>query len=133
MSTDIADLVARFIRFLETGEPPPALFTADAFVDFTMPRWRLQAEGSDAIIAMRREHHPCVGKVSRFRSDPTPTGFVVELEEQWEQGGEQWYCREMFRADVVGGSIAMLAVYCTGDWDTRRRAEHAREVRLLRP
>lgn len=130
---EISGVVAGFLRFLETGDPPAELFTANAFVDFTSPRWRQQAQGRDAIVELRRRGHPSPGKVTRWRSDPTPTGFVVELEEQWEQGGEQWYCREMFRADVVGGSIAMLSVYCTGDWDTRRRAEHAREVRLLRP
>ena len=69
----------------------------------------------------------------RFRCDPTPTGFVLEVEEEWEQGGEAWYCRELFRADVQGASITELAVYCTGDWDRSRRAQHAREVRLLRP
>jgi hypothetical protein len=82
---------------------------------------------------MRLASHPSPGKVTRWRADPTPTGFVIELEEQWQQGGEPWYCREMFRADVIDESIALLSVYCTGDWDTRRRAEHAREVRLLRP
>ena len=125
--------VARLIAFLETGDAHPELFAADVFVDFTTPRWRQQARGRDDVIAMRRAGHPSPGRVTRWRADPTPTGFVIELEEQWEQGGEPWYCREMFRADVVGNAIQDLAVYCTGDWDTRRRAEHAREVRLLRP
>jgi hypothetical protein len=125
--------VARFIAFLETGDAHPELFTAEVFVDFTLPRWRQQARGRDELIAMRRQGHPSPGKVTRWRTDPTPTGFVLELEEQWEQGGEPWYCREMFRADVEGDAIHELSVYCTGDWDTRRRAEHAREVRLLRP
>ncbi len=130
---DIAPIVGMFIRFLESGDAPATLFAADAFVDFTSPRWRQQAQGRDAVIALRRAGHPSPGRVTRFRTDPTPTGFVVELEEEWQQGGEQWYCREMFRADVAGGSITQLSVYCTGDWDTARRAQHAREVRLLRP
>lgn len=123
----------RLIAFMETGDAHPELFARDAFVDFTLPRWRLQAEGGDEVVALRRKSHPHPGKITRRRIDPTPTGFVLELEEQWEAGGDQWYCREMFRADVRAGSIANLAVYCTGDWDTARRAEHAREVRLLRP
>lgn len=125
--------VRRLIAFLETGEAHTDLFTADAFVDFTSPRWRQQARGRNAVIAMRRNGHPSPGKVTRWRADATPTGFVIELEEQWEAGGEQWYCREMFRADVEGEAISELAVYCTGDWDTGRRAQHAREVCLLRP
>lgn len=132
-AADAEEVAARFVKFLETGEPPTALFTDDAYVDFTSPRWRVQAEGKDAVIAMRLKSHPAPGRVPRWRCDPTPTGFVLELEEQWQEGGEQWYCREMFRADVRDASIAHLSVYCTGDWDRARRAEHAREVRLLRP
>lgn len=124
---------ARLVEFLETGTPPAGLFASDAFVDFTLPRWRLQAQGADEAVALRRSSHPVPGRVSRWRCDPTPTGFVLELEEEWQEGGEQWYCRELFRADCAGTAISQLSVYCTGDWDTRRRAEHAREVRLLRP
>jgi hypothetical protein len=129
---DAEALAARFIRFLETGEADAGLFSSDVFCDFTLPRWRLQAEGVAPVLALRRQGHPSPGKVARFRCDPTPTGFVLEVEEQWENDGEAWYCREMFRADVSGDSIRVLSVYCTGDWDRSRQAQHAREVRLLR-
>jgi hypothetical protein len=126
-------VAARFIRFLETGEAPAGLFTADAFCDFTSPRWREQAESADALIAQRLRGHPGPGRVPRSRCDATATGFVLEVEEEWSSDGESWYCRELFRADLRGDSIAALSVYCTGDWDSKRRAQHAREVRLPRP
>jgi hypothetical protein len=64
----------------------------------------------------------------------TAAGWAVKLEEQWEDGGEQWYCREGFLADLDGqGRIAELTLYCTGDWDEARVAEHAGAVTLLRP
>ena len=129
-----AERVARkLIAFLESGEAEPTLFTDDAFCDFTSPRWRVQAEGRAQVLQLRAQGHPSVGKVTRSRCDPTPNGFVLEVEEEWLQGGKAWYCRELFRADVRAGSIASLSVYCTGDWDAARRAEHAREVCLLRP
>jgi len=34
---------------------------------------------------------------------------------------------------VRGDSICSLSVYCTGDWDAARVAEHAAAARLLRP
>ena len=40
--------------------------------------------------------------------------------------------RELIRAGVTGESIAEIAVYCTGDWNAARQAEHQRAVRLLR-
>ncbi|HEY3253641.1 MAG TPA: hypothetical protein VGJ91_06820 [Polyangiaceae bacterium] len=119
--------------YLETGEPTPGLFTPHVFCDFTSPRWRLQAEGIAAVLALRKQGHPNPGKVPRYRCDPTPTGFVLEVEEQWQSDGEQWYCREMFRADLLDDAIDSLSVYCTGDWDTSRRTQHAREVQLPRP
>jgi hypothetical protein len=131
--TDAEAMAARFIQFLETGEADAELFSTDAFCDFTLPRWRIQAQGVGPVLALRRQGHPSPGRVPRFRCDPTPTGFVLEVEEEWEQAGEAWYCRELFRVDVAGRSITDLAVYCTGDWDRSRRAQHAREVRLLRP
>ncbi|MFD9061989.1 hypothetical protein ACFVZ3_10755 [Kitasatospora purpeofusca] len=121
-----------FVAFLETGVPPFGLFASDVFCDFTMPRWRLQARGVDDVLALRRAGHPAPGRVPRSRFDATTTGFVLEVEEQWEQDGQPWYCRELFRADVRDGSIRELSVYCTGDWDRARVAEHARSVELLR-
>lgn len=129
----IRQLAAKFISLLETGVAPDGLFTTDVFTDFTMPLWRLQFQGAEATVAGRLAGHPGPGRVSRSRLDATTTGFVLEVEERWEQDGESWYCRELFRADVADGAICQLSVYCTGDWDSARVAEHARKVRLLRP
>ena len=123
----------RFVAFLETGTPPPGLFADDVFCDFTMPLWRLQARGVDAVVALRRHGHPSPGEVPRWRCNVTPSGFVIEFEERWEQGGQCWYSREMARAELAGSAIAEVSIYCTGDWDEDRQARHAREVDLLRP
>jgi hypothetical protein len=131
-----ADVRARaeeLVSYLATGEAAPGLFAPDVFVDFSLPLWRLQASGRDAALALRRSGHPAPGRVPRSRLDLTPTGFVLEVEESWQDAGGRWYCRELFRADVGPAGITELAVYCTGDWDAARVAEHAREVTLIRP
>ena len=56
--------------------------------------------------------------------DRLPATPIVELRKRY---------RELFRADVAGAGIVDLAVYCTGDWDRARVAEHASTVRLIRP
>lgn len=132
------DLVARsvaerFVTFLEEGDAPPDLFADDVFCDFTMPHWRLQAEGIDAVAELRKRGHPSPGDVIRWRCDTTPTGFVIEFEECWMQDSQRWYSREMARADLAAGLIVHLSVYCTGDWDEALQARHAQEVVLLRP
>lgn len=132
-SREIRAVAERFVAFLEAGTPAPGLFTDDVFLDFTMPCWRLQADGLDATLALRRRGHPTPGRVPRWRFDPTPGGFVIEVEERWSDTGGDWYCREMMRADLRGESICELSVYCTGDWDAQRQAEHRAQVRLSRP
>ncbi len=134
MTADQADKIARrFVSFLETGDVPRGLFTADIFCDFTLPCWRLQAQGVENTVALRKQGHPGPGRVPRWRCDPTPTGFVIEFEEAWSDHNMELTSREMARVDVRGDSIAALSVYCTGDWDANRRAEHGRAVKLLRP
>ena len=130
---DALTLAHRFIEFLETGNVPDGLFVPNVFCDFTMPKWRLQAEGIDGVVALRKAGHPGPGKVPRWRCDATENGFVLEFEEEWEQDGEQWYSREMARADAPHGAISTLSVYCTGDWDAEHRARHRASVKLLRP
>ena len=122
------------VRFLETNVLPDGLFHADVFCDLSLPQWRLQTDSADALVRVRLEGHPDPGRVSRWRADPTPDGFVFEFEERWTDArGESWYGREMLRATVTDGRISQLSVYCTGDWDQARQAEHAQAVTLLRP
>lgn len=134
LTADQANGIAtKFVKFLETGDALEGLFTDDVFCDLTLPLWRLQAQGATELVALRKESHPTPGTVPRWRCDPTVAGFVIEFEESWHDHGTDWYCREMARADVRGDSIAVLSVYCTGDWDADRREEHSRVVKLLYP
>jgi hypothetical protein len=63
------ELAGKLITFLETGTAPAGLFAPDVFVDFTMPLWRLQAQGARDAIGMRLAGHPGPGRVPRSRFD----------------------------------------------------------------
>ncbi len=130
--TTARDLAGQLISFMETGTPPDGLFTQDVFCDFTMPQWRLQAQGIEDLVALRTAGHAGPSSVPRSRFDATTTGFALEVEEQWDADGESWYCREMLRADVSDGAISQLSVYCTGDWDREQVRNHAETVQLIR-
>jgi hypothetical protein len=134
MDTGLMQVLSeKIVRFLETGEAPDGLFRPDVFLDLTMPTWRIQTAGAEDLIAVRKQGHPGPGTVARWRADPTPSGFVLEFDERWSGEGQQWYAREMMRIEVIEGTIAELTVYCTGDWDEARQAEHAAAVTLIRP
>ena len=128
-----SELADKLVSYLETNTVPEGLFTPDVFLDFTTPLWRTQSVGIEDAIAPRKIGHPGPGRVPRSRMDVTPTGFVLEVEEEWDSYGESWYCRELIRADIADSSICEMSVYCTGDWDRARVARHAAEVQLIRP
>lgn len=130
---ETATAVANLLRFLETGTAPDALFAPDAFVDLSLPHWRVQVGTAEEVLAIRTSSHPVPGQVRVERVEQTDHGFTIEFEERWEHEGQAWYCREMIRADVVDDRIVEMSVYCTGDWDEARQREHAGAVRLLRP
>jgi hypothetical protein len=133
VADDVTVLVGKIITFFETNDAPDGLFADDLFLDFSSSLWRQQAGTREDAVAMRRTGHPGLGRVARSRVDITTTGFVMEVEEFLDEAGDHWYAREMIRADVVDGRIAELSVYCTGDWDSARVAQHAKQVRLIRP
>ena len=129
---DTTTTVAEFIRFLETGVAPDGLFAPDVFADVTLPHWRVQADTAEGLLAIRKEGHPVPGRVRVERIESTERGFTIEFEERWNDQGQQWYAREMGRADVESATIVDLSIYCTGDWDEANQREHAKAVQLLR-
>jgi hypothetical protein len=129
--TEVA--VANLIKYLETGQPPEDLYAPDVFIDVSLPHWRLQADTAEGALAIRSSGHPWPGTVHVGRVEQTSTGFTMEFEERWPHEGQNWYCREMIRADVLDDRIVEMAVYCTGDWDESVQREHAAAVRLIRP
>src|SRR5262249_29686191 len=134
LDSDVRRLADGLVEFLETGTPQEGLFADDVFCDLSIPSWRLQAEGVVDTVGLRRMGHPGTGKVLHTRVDETATGFVLEYDETWDDAkGAGWYARQLVRIDVSDGKISQMSVYCTGDWDEARQAEHRATVELLRP
>jgi hypothetical protein len=125
--------VDRFVAFLETGATE-GLFARDVFADITLPHWRVQVQGAEEMIAAKTSLHPPAGRTRVEKVLVGASGYTLKVEERWEDGGTQWYCREAFLCDLDDeGRITELSVYCTGDWDEGAVARHAEAVTLLRP
>ena len=128
------ELAAKLIAFLETGTPPEGAVHRGCVLRLHHAAVAPPGPGhrrTSSRCARRGTRRP--GRVPRSRFDATTTGFVLEVEEEWDQDGESWYCRELFRADVADGAISQISVYCTGDWDRAQVARHRATVELLRP
>ncbi|WP_211190263.1 hypothetical protein [Actinomycetospora sp. TBRC 11914] len=128
-----AVLADRLVAWLETGGRPGDLFTDDVFVDLSLPQWRVQGQGADTAFGIREDGHPHRGRVRVEALDRTSRGFLLQFEERWSAGAQQWYCRELIHGVVRDGRIAELSIYCTGDWDEAVQRRHAGDVSLLRP
>jgi hypothetical protein len=129
---DEARLASILVRWIETGERPPDLFTHDVFADLSLPQWRLQGEGPAQAFALRAASHPHPGQVTVSDLDRTSRGFLVELQERWEADGQRWYCRELVHCHISDNRVSGLGIYCTGDWDEATQRRHAEQVRLVR-
>ena len=79
-----------------------------------MPLWRLQAGTAQDSIDLRRAGHPMTGRVPRSRLDLTERGFVLEVEEAWQDRSEDWYCRERAEARGRRGSGGLITADQTG-------------------
>ena len=128
----LADLAQQLVTWLETGARPEGMFSERVFADLTVPQWRLQAEGADAVFRLREDSHPYAGEVRVEDLDRTSRGFLLRFEERWEADGQRWYCREQIHCVVTDGYISELEIYCTGDWDAATQQQHADQVRLVR-
>ncbi|MDT7743647.1 MAG: hypothetical protein QOE59_2725 [Actinomycetota bacterium] len=133
MEDEQAVLADRLVQWLQTGGRPEDLFTEDVFVDLSLPHWRIQGQGADTAFGIREGDHPYRGSVRVEALDRTSRGFLIQFEERWTAGSQQWYCRELIHCVVRDGRIGELSIYCTGDWDEAVQRRHAREVSLLRP
>jgi len=125
--------VDRLVAFLETGATE-GLFAPDVFADITLPHWRVQVRGAEEMIAAKTRLHPPAGRTRVEKVLAAGRAYTLKVEERWEDGGTQWYCREAFLCDLDDeGRITEVSVYCTGDWDEAAVARHAEAVTLLRP
>ena len=68
---DSDELAEKMVVFLETGVPPDGLFHPDVFCDFSLPHWRIQTQGLDDVVTLRKEAIPAPAW-SRARAPTRP-------------------------------------------------------------
>ena len=112
------------------------LYRPDALIDVSVPQWRFQLRGRDAVRELFRTDLALVrdsGRVSGWRETPTADGLVVEWEVRFVAEGEERLFREVhvFRTDGV--AITEHADYCTGIWDAATIARQAVEAPMVQP
>jgi hypothetical protein len=105
----------------------------DVFLDGNPPLWRFQLQGRDAFDAWIKSFMPDGADTTVVRTIPTVTGFVTEFTSRHQEDREEITDRKILLAEVRGGRVAELTIYCSGDWNAELRTRHAAETRLIRP
>ena len=111
------------------------LYRPDALLDVSVPQWRYQLQGREAIRqALAEELAPLVGgaRVTGQRATRTDDGVVVELEVRFVQDGEERQWREVHLFHTDGTAITEHLNYCTGVWDAATIARQAVEAPMVR-
>jgi ketosteroid isomerase-like protein len=129
LAQELSERLADVFRTAEAGE----VLTDDIFLDGNPPLWRFQLEGRETFDTWIKSFLPHGAATTVVRTIPTVSGFVTEFVGRHEEDGEEIADRKILLAEVRGGRIAELTVYCSGDWNTELRARHAAETQLIRP
>jgi hypothetical protein len=125
---------ARLRRYLESGEigRVAELYAPDALLDANLPSWRIQRQGTDAIVKQFEDWYPEPPRYVEWRERTTPWGAVVECAELGRQGAEELYFRSVCLLMMEGERIGEHIVYCTGAWDEAALERHALEAPMVR-
>jgi hypothetical protein len=129
---DAKKIAERFVRFSETNDPAGVL-ADDVFADINVPEWRFQLEGVDSVVEWVRSEAPNGTRIPSWRSDPTASGVVVEVDQRYDVDGREHFSRNLHRLEVRNGKITEWTMYCTGDWAPETQERQAREAPMIRP
>lgn len=111
------------------------LYRPDALFDGSVPQWRYQLQGREAIREMLGEEAAYLtggARVTGWRVTPTDDGLVAEIEVRFHHDGEERLWREVHLFHTDGEAITEHVNYCTGIWDAATIARHAVEAPMVR-
>jgi hypothetical protein len=117
--------VERFLHGILTASIPATdAWTDDARLDATVPNWRFDVEGADAIRSTYAGWFAHPGRFESLRELPTTDGVVIEYLLTWEDGGVPHAGHHVHLLTLADdGRIAEDRVFCGGRWDAALLAE----------
>lgn len=120
-------VVERYRKCLEAGDFTALadVYAQDAVLDANVPSWRLQRQGSEAIVRQFEEWYQATPpRFVGWHERPTGWGKVVELETRLGEGEGELYFREAHLFVTADERITQHVFYCTGPWDAETIARH---------
>ena len=127
------DPVGEFLRAVEAADVPGCeAWADDVALDATVPNWRLEARGRDAVVAEYSRWFADPGTFTSLRRLPVASGGdgeadrtveVVEYDLAWVEDGVDHLAHHVHVLEVADGAIVADTVVCGGRWPAPLVAE----------
>jgi hypothetical protein len=120
-----ADAVSRFLDDIVApgGVIGPDVLARGAVLDATVPMWRMEVVGDDAVRAELASWYSDPGSLDAVRRRPVPGGEAVEIELSWVEGGVPHAVHQLHVLEVEHDRITRDTMWCGGRWPAGLRAE----------
>jgi hypothetical protein len=119
-----ANPIDRFLAAVEAATIPTCdAWAAEAAVDATVPNWRFEVRGADAIRAEYARWFAFPATFEHLRREPLPDGELVEYVVTWAENGVPHAAHHVHIFGVDGGEIVSDTVMCGGRWSASLLAE----------
>lgn len=97
----------------------------DAVLDATVPNWRWQVRGAEAIKGVFAGWYADPGRYDEIRRHPLPDGELIEFLLSWTEHGVPHAAHQAHVIRVESERIAEHTVYCGGRWPANLLAQMA--------
>jgi hypothetical protein len=101
----------------------PATWTDDARLDATVPHWRFERGGADAVADELSQWYAAPTTIERVVRRPIPGGEAVELDLSWVEDGVPHAAHQVHLLAFDGDRINADTVFCGGRWPAALLAE----------
>jgi len=126
MTTLQRTAVDQFLAAIQAGTIAGCgAWSADAVLDATVPNWRFQLTGPDAIRSEYARWFADPGTFEDLRRLPTQDGEVLDYTLTWTEAGVPHAAHHAHILTVEDGLIAADTVLCGGRWPASLLAEMA--------
>jgi len=98
-------------------------WTDDARLDATVPQWRFERVGAEAVAGALSGWYAMPIVVENVVRRPLPGGEAVELDLSWVEDGVPHAAHQVHLLDLDGDRIAVDTVFCGGRWSASLLAQ----------
>jgi hypothetical protein len=123
--------IDRFLVAIETATIPACdAWAAGAVVDATVPNWRFEMRGSEAIRAEYARWFSSPSTFEQLRREPLGDGELVEYVVTWDESGVPHAAHHVHIVRIAGDEIVSDTVMCGGRWSAALLAEMEAAARV---